>query len=148
MRTSVALSLLPFLAAASPVFNVGTIRHEAAPVLTSVHSKEIPDSYIVVFKDHVTDTGASVHHNWVQDIHADVENEKNELRKRSEIPFITNTFAGLKHTYNIAGGFLGYSGHFDESVIDQIRRHPDVSYHGMFYELDCEANMLRLGRLC
>jgi hypothetical protein len=24
---------------------------------------------------------------------------------------------------------MGYSGHFDESVIEEVRRHPDVSYH-------------------
>lgn len=57
-----------------------------------------------------------------------MENERTELRKRSQFPFTTDIFAGLKHTYNIGGSFLGYSGHFDESIIEQVRKHPDVEY--------------------
>jgi len=44
----------------------------------------------------------------------------------------------LKHTYNIASEFLGYSGHFDEAVIEQLRRHPDVEY----IEQDSEVHTL------
>ena len=36
-------------------------------------------------------------------------------------------FEGMKHTYDIAGKVLGYSGHFDDEVMEQVRRHPDVS---------------------
>jgi cerevisin len=39
---------------------------------------------------------------------------------------VDDIFHGLKHTYNIAGGLMGYSGHFDEDTIEQIRQHPDV----------------------
>ncbi|KAI9773759.1 MAG: serine protease [Geoglossum umbratile] len=128
MRSLLALSWLPLLASATPVFNVGTIHNEAAPILSSSHSKEIPDSYIVVFKKHVTADSAVEHHSWVQDIHLGTENTKLELRKRSSSFLGLDIFEGLKHTYNIAGGLLGYSGHFDEEVIEQIRRHPDVEF--------------------
>ena len=128
------LSLLPLLAAGSPVL-VDTIHNDAAPIISSSNFKEIPDSYMVVFKKHVTERGASVHHSWVQDTHSSQENRKHELRKRSQISMADDTvFEGLRHTYNIpgAGGFLGYAGHFDEGVIELVRRHPDVSTRPCF----------------
>jgi hypothetical protein len=43
MRYS-TLALLPALVAASPMVQVGTIHNDAAPVLSSVHSEEVPNS--------------------------------------------------------------------------------------------------------
>ena len=120
-------ALLPLLAAASPVFTDTSIHHDAAPLLSSTTAEEIPNSYVVVFKDHVTHSSACNHHSWVQDLHTKTEESRIELRKRSQIPLVDDIFGGLKHTYNIAGGLLGYSGHFDDAVIEEIRRHPDVS---------------------
>ena len=126
MRYS-ALSLsLASLAAASPM-QVGTIHNGAAPVLSSTHAKEVPNSYMIVFKKHVKDAHAKQHHDWVQSIHTKGEQERMELRKRSQFPVTTEVFDGLKHTYNIIRGLVGYSGHFDEDVISEVRRHPDVS---------------------
>lgn len=124
MKGILSLSLLPLLAAASPVL-VDTIHNEAAPILSSTLAQEIPDSYIVVFKKDVSHASACAHHDWVQDQHVQIETAKMDLAKRSQFPL--TAFGGLKHTYNIAGSLLGYSGHFDESVIEQVRRHPDVS---------------------
>lgn len=127
MKAAACLSLLPLLASASPVFNVGTVHNEAAPVISSVNAKEVPNSYIIKFKSHVKHEDTAAHHSWVQEIHSSNENERTELRKRSQFPITDDIFEGLKHTYNVAGSFLGYSGHFDEDVIELIRRHPDVS---------------------
>ncbi|CAI6309211.1 unnamed protein product [Periconia digitata] len=127
MRYS-ALSLLPALAAASPVLQVGTIHNDAAPVLSSVHAEEVPNSYMIVFKKHVKDTHAKEHHAWVQSVHSKSNDERMELRKRSQFPLTTEVFDGLKHTYNMAGRLMGYSGHFDDETLEQIRRHPDVDY--------------------
>lgn len=113
-------TLLALQTAASPVITY----KQDAPVISAANAVEIPDSYIVVFKEHVTSTLASLHHEWVQEIHS--LNEKNELRKRSQEPLIGSCSNGLKHTYNIPGGLLGYSGSFDDEVIEQIRSHPDV----------------------
>lgn len=122
---AVLASLLPLLAAASPVLNIGTIHQDAAPILSSSNAKEIPNSYIIKFKDHVKHSDALEHHGWVQALHTTRESQRSELRKRGQFPILEDVFEGLKHTYKI-GDFLGYSGHFDDEVIEQIRRHPDV----------------------
>ncbi|KAF9732392.1 hypothetical protein PMIN06_007461 [Paraphaeosphaeria minitans] len=126
MRYS-ALALLP-LAAASP-FKVGTIHNDAAPVLSSTNAGEVvPNSYMVVFKKHVEHADAQSHHEWVQSVHTKAQDERSELRKRSQFPITTEIFDGLKHTYDIVGGMMGYSGHFDDETLEEIRRHPDVDY--------------------
>ena len=125
MKGLLSLSLLPLLASTSPVM-VESIHNEAAPILSSLESKQIPDSYIVVFKKDVSHSCASDHHTWVQDLHLETESRKMELRKRSQTPLSNQFFGGLKHTYNIAGSLMGYSGHFDEDVIERVRKQPDV----------------------
>ena len=126
MRGLLGLSVLPLLAAASPVI-VDTIHNEAAPVLSSSNAKAIPNSYIVVFKKHVSIDAAAAHHSWVQDVHLESQSFRTDLKKRDQFPFQDTAFQGLRHTYNIAASLLGYSGHFDDGVIEQVRRHPDVS---------------------
>ncbi|EHY60479.1 proteinase B [Exophiala dermatitidis] len=141
MKGLFGLSLLPLLAAGSPIINVDTIHNDAAPVISSSNAKEIPNSYMVVFKKHVTERDATVHHNWVQDIHLTREGTKQELRKRSQSTLSGDEtiFEGLRHTYNIPGGLLGYAGHFDEDVIELVRRHPDVEY----IERDSEVHTMK-----
>jgi len=125
MKGFLGLTLLPLLAAASPMV-VGSIHNEAAPILSSMTSQDIPDSYIVVFKKHVDQSAASNHHSWVQDIHT-AQNGRMELKKRSLFGFDFEAFTGVKHTFHVAGSLMGYAGHFHEDVIEQVRRHPDVS---------------------
>ncbi|CZS91769.1 probable subtilisin-like serine protease [Rhynchosporium agropyri] len=129
MRGLIGFALLPLLASSAPTsssssFSTETIHEGVAPLISSSNSVEVPDSYIVVFKKHVSEAAASEHHSWVQGAHEATESSRTELRKRSQ----HDISAGLKHTYNIAGSFLGYSGHFDDEVIEQVRRHPDVEY--------------------
>ncbi|KAF2655629.1 hypothetical protein K491DRAFT_704488 [Lophiostoma macrostomum CBS 122681] len=119
------LSLLPLLASASPV-QVGTIHNEAAPLLSTTNAEEVPNSYMIVFKKHVQASDAKDHHEWVQSIHTKSESDRMELRKRSQFPLVDEVFEGLKHTYTDV--LKGYSGHFDDETIEQIRRHPDVEY--------------------
>ncbi|KAF8460337.1 peptidase S8/S53 domain-containing protein [Kalaharituber pfeilii] len=116
------------LAAASPIFERAA--QDVAPLFSpKVAEHEIADSYIIVFKDHVKEHAAAKHHDWVQELHTA------SLKKRSQIPlfkagseWLNDAADGLKHTYNIAGSLLGYAGTFDESVVEEIRRHPDVAY--------------------
>jgi len=123
-----AVSLLSAAVSANPLFRIGTIHDDAVPVLTSVNSQHIPNAYIIKFKDHVKHEDAAAHHAWVHELHSTHESRKFELRKRSQFPMLDDAFTGLRHTYNIAGSFLGYSGHFDDAVIEQLRRHSDVSF--------------------
>ena len=133
MKGLLALTLLPLLATASPMLGVDTIHNDAAPVLSSSLSQEIPDSYIVVFKKDVSSSSAAGHHEWVQETHHECAKAKRALHKRSQTPM--QVFDGLRHTFNIDGGLVGYSGHFDEDVIEKVRRHPDVSYIGLLLSL-------------
>ena len=125
MKGVVALSLAA-AAAAAPSFSTETVHDGAAPILSASNVDDIPNAYIIKFKDHVSEKKASDHHMWVQKIHTKGEDERLELRKRGAVS--DAVFSGLKHTYGIGQGFLGYSGHFDESIIEQVRRHPDVEY--------------------
>ncbi|KAJ5620756.1 Subtilisin-like serine protease [Penicillium lagena] len=128
MKGLLSLTLLPLLTVASPIV-VDSIHNEAAPILSSVNSQEIPDSYIIVFKKHVDSSSAAAHHMWVQDIHsAQTGTSRQELKKRGLFGFDSEAFLGLKHTFHIAGSLMGYAGHFHEDVIEQVRRHPDVDY--------------------
>jgi cerevisin len=125
MKSALTLSVAAVASAAS--FSVGTVHDKAAPILSSIDAETIPDSYIIKFKDHVDEHAANNHHMWVQDTHTQGESERLELRKRS-IPFTDKTFSGLKHTFDIGEAFKGYAGHFDESMIEKVRNHPDVEF--------------------
>ncbi|OAX78088.1 subtilisin-like protease [Emergomyces africanus] len=139
MKGLFALSILPLWAAASPVV-IDSIHKDAAPLLSSVNSKHVQDSYIVVFKKHVTSASAAAHQSWVQNIHTTALAKRSKVNKRNQFPFKNDVFSGLKHTYDIAGSFLGYSGNFDEEVIEQVRRHPDVDY----IEKDSEVHTMEV----
>lgn len=128
MKGALSLLALPLLAAASPVIKTTVFDDNVAPLYASDNGKHIEDSYIIVLKKHVTHSLAAEHHDWVKDIHTKTEHKKRALAKRSQMPIVDNLFSGLRHTYNIGGGLMGYSGHFDEDVIEEIRRHPDVSH--------------------
>jgi cerevisin len=125
MRLIAALTLAA-CAAAAPTVSHESIHGDAAPILSSSNAEAVPNSYIIKFKKHVTESAASDHHSWIQQVHASKEDERMELRKRGQIPLIDDVFRGLKHTYKVGENFMGYSGHFDESVIEEVRRHPDV----------------------
>jgi cerevisin len=141
MKGYLFLSLLPLLVSTSPLVTVDTIHNGAAPLLSSSESKEIPNSYIVVLKKGVSPASVLAHHSWVQDQHEEIENTKKDLRKRDQKPLAF--FNGLGHTFDIAGGLLGYAGHFDQDVIERIRRHPDVDY----IEKDSEVHTMEDGQL-
>ena len=131
MKAVLSLALVAAVTASPIVIDANIAERDAAPILSASNAKAIPNSYMIKFKDHITTDLAAAHHGWVENLHVSTENRKTELRKRSQTPFSDELYEGLKHTYNIAGSFLGYSGHFDEDVIEEIRRHPDVSEHSI-----------------
>lgn len=145
---------------ASPIFDTTVVNKDSAPLLSSASAAdhEIPNNYIVVFKKDVGDDAASAHHSWVTDIH---ETSVASLRKRSQIPLMehasngdeafpldVDSLTGLKHKYNISGGLTGYSGSFDDSVLEEIRKHPAVSSHLCFSPSPPVTPELILQRVC
>lgn len=122
MRSVAALSLAAVATATS--FSTETIHGNSAPVLSSIDADQIPDSYIIKFKDHVDDASATNHHSWVQTLHQGSDDNNYELRKRS---FDGKEYAGMKHTFSIGSAFKGYAGHFHPDTIEELRNHPDVS---------------------
>ncbi|KAJ2900345.1 hypothetical protein MKZ38_002478 [Zalerion maritima] len=117
MKGLIALSLVAF-ATAAPTFE------GSAPLLSNENVDHIPNSYIIKFKKHVTPDTASDHHSWIAGIHSSHEDAQTELRRRG----MDSMFAGIQHTYNLGQHFMGYSGNFDDEVIQQVRSHPDVEY--------------------
>lgn len=132
MRGVIALSFAA-CAAAAPRVSFETVHGDAAPILSSANAEHIPNSYIIKFKKHVSDDSASAHQTWIQEIHTSRETERADLKKRGQLPLVDDVFRGLKHTYKIGRDFVGYSGHFDEEIIEQVRRHPDVSLPHFMY---------------
>lgn len=117
---------LAALAVASPSANIETIHDGAAPILSSTSAETIPGHYIIGFKKDVSESSVTDHHSWIQQIHGEGEDRRMELRRRG-LGVGDDVFSGIKHTYKVADGFLGYAGNFDDEVIEQVRRHPDVS---------------------
>lgn len=120
------------LTVASPLA-ISVVDKESAPLLSTVSAAEheIPNSYIIVLKDGVKPEQAEKHHAWVKAQH------HTSLKKRSLFSKI-ESLTGLKHTFDL-DTVRGYAGTFDESVVDEIRRHPDVEYvekDSMVYALE------------
>lgn len=129
MRSVAALSLAAVATAAS--FSTETIHGGSAPILSSIDADNIPDSYIIKFKDHVDDKSVTTHHSWVQTQHegSTLSDNDLELRKRGlDDSVVGKVFGGMKHTFSIGNGFKGYAGHFHPELIEQLRNHPDIEY--------------------
>jgi cerevisin len=101
-----------------------------------LQSHQLSDSYIVILKDNLSAPATNDHLLWVRNLHSTRENLRLELRKRGQEPQV---FAGVQHTYTISGNPIGYSGHFDAGLIEEIRKSPDVN----FIEKDFEHHFLQ-----
>ncbi|KKF96629.1 Subtilisin-like proteinase Spm1 [Ceratocystis platani] len=125
MKGGLVFLLAASASAAPSSFSSETIHSDAAPILASVNAEAIPNSYIIKFKKHVDEKDASSHHSWVQSLHDEGEEKRLELRRRD---LDVGILSGLKHTFNIGKDFRGYAGQFDDELVEQLRRHPDVEY--------------------
>jgi|SRR5690606_6306198 len=85
----------------------------------------IPNSYIVVLKDSVSDAEFQSHRLWAVDSHSAALAKRGDLGTR-----------GLKHTYNL-GKLKGYSGSFDKETIAQIASRPEVRIAVYNYSCSC-----------
>jgi len=78
------------------------------------------DAFIVVFKESTTRATIVFHLEWLKYIHFKKETLGISLRDRAPIR------GGVKHTFDIGGTFLGYSGQFDGHIIEQVAQTPEV----------------------
>ncbi|TPX37754.1 hypothetical protein SmJEL517_g00441 [Synchytrium microbalum] len=101
---------------------------EAAPLLSAANANIIPNSYIVVLKE---DAELDDHLLWFNSFLTA------QLTRGIEIN-------SLKHVYSIDdGSYKGYSGIFDEELVETIRSSPEVKFverDQMVYALDVEHN--------
>lgn len=70
--------------------------------------EKIPDSWIVQLKEETSSQALDDHLSWL-----------------STAPREVTSFSGAERKYNFAG-FVGYSGQFDSSTVEQIRARPEV----------------------
>lgn len=103
-----------FVASTAVAFPSWGSSDNLAPVISSSNADVVPDSYIVVFKDGVR---ANDHSAWAANLH------KRDLTANG---IWDNIASGVKHVYDM-GSFQGLAGRFRPDVLDEIRKHPDVS---------------------
>ena len=83
--------------------------------ITGEKGSVIEGSYIVTLKPGVKAQQFESHLTWVEDVH------KRNVEKRG------SEFKGVQRKYNGKYGFKGYSGHFDEETLKELKESPDVS---------------------
>lgn len=106
-------------------FSIITILSLASFVLAGVPARKqsktpeyIPDSYIIQFKDTITMSakGDNAHFKWLNEALA-----KENVKREAGAPKY-----GVKSKYQIPG-FMGYSGTFSKSIVDEIKARNEVS---------------------
>ncbi|KAI7870865.1 serine protease 1 [Spinellus fusiger] len=89
-----------------------------APLYISPEAEAVTGSYIVVLKDEVS----------TNEVHAHCDKIGRFIKRDVADTYLDPLAAsGIKFTYNMPG-LKGYAGRFDESVLNHIRRLPDVAY--------------------
>jgi hypothetical protein len=86
------------------------------------------NTYIVIFQDHVSPKSRDTHHRWLEATISTYNVRENNRQSAGQVPLGFNNLqaSGLKHTYDINSQLFGYSGYFDDGIIEEIRRNPDV----------------------
>jgi oryzin len=107
----------------------------AAPVENAARAdtfspESIAHSYIVTLKSGLESRDLEAHVGWVTDVH------RRSLGRRE--------LSGVDKTYDMATGFVGYSGKFDDATIEQIEARADVS----FTRLCCSSGWGNRGTRC
>lgn len=77
----------------------------------------IPGKYIVTFKQGLADAKIESHAAWATELHRRCLDGRSTAD--GDLP------VGIERTYKI-NQFAGYAGSFDETTIEEIRRHADV----------------------
>ncbi|KAJ3340792.1 serine protease [Gonapodya sp. JEL0774] len=99
----------------------GEPSYNVAPLLSSTNAAVIPDRYVVVLKKDLHPDTVRSHSLWVGE-------SCDHYSKHSKRDSLGVIFSGVKNFFSVGDSFKGYAGHFDGSVLDLIRSHPDVAY--------------------
>lgn len=116
LSTIATLALIIGYASAIPVPEEPTVQNkntQLAPLLTPGES--ISNSYIIVLKNDVSTQTAKNHTGWVKTV-----------TDRDGVHAYLNEKPGIHHVFDSPNA-KGYSGIFDDEVIQLIRSSPDVS---------------------
>jgi len=119
MRVKILFALA--VAAASPI---------SALLLPDLTGSVVPEQYLVVFKEGVSDSQVDAHYNWIQSemlpspkLHIQggddefiAEGKKNKYEGY-----------GIKRQYNF-GNFKGYSAKLPKDAAKDLEAHPDIDY--------------------
>jgi cerevisin len=93
-----------------------------APLYISPDAEAIANSYIVVLKDNLKSHEIKEHATWISSLTA----KSNEKFRMSDWLNPHTAAAGIEHVYDTPN-LKGYSGKFDDQVLEAIRQSDDVS---------------------
>ncbi|CAO3606912.1 unnamed protein product [Mucor hiemalis] len=122
------LSLVASALLVATIANAKPLSYQApndnlAPLYISPEAERIANSYIVVLKDHLSGSDIQEHASWIKS----VSSKSNSNRSITDYlnPHITK--AGIEHVYDTPN-LKGYSGKFDDDVLEAIRQSDDVAF--------------------
>lgn len=134
----------------APLYTPQPPNHDSAGFETDSHV--IRDSYIVVLEDHLEPDELAQHQAHVHSLHARHARSLAAAVNSDDAP----AFQGIKHTYHVGGKkrhhhhadqdrkqLKGYSGHFAEQLVDEIRALKGVKYverDSIVHALDVEKD--------
>jgi len=87
---------------------------DVAPLYSSIDAEEVPDNYIVVFKDNVDIMNSTKHTTWLLNL----------LQTSSS----TESEEKINHVFDFRSEFRGYAGKFSKETIEKIRTSNEVAY--------------------
>lgn len=86
---------------------------------TAAASEIVPHHYVVVFKQSTPADVCSAHCEWAHQQHRERVYPSDEEAAK---------YAGVKHTYQLPGGFAGYAGSFDADLVRQFEAAEEVDF--------------------
>ncbi|KAK6362661.1 Sub3p [Orbilia blumenaviensis] len=119
------LNLIPTLLTVASLAS-SVVAVPVAKVVNSDVASAIPNQYIVVFKDEVTDAATDAHTSRINSIHSAIQARDPKSAKKGG----RGKVRGFHKKIRVAGrkAFRGYTGEFDKETLQEILKSPEVSY--------------------
>jgi cerevisin len=109
-------------------FAVAFVAHSVSALLVpDMTGTAVPEQYIVVFKDHVSDSQMASHWSWIQ---STLPSPQLRVQGGNAEDFVLGgdyEGYGIKRQYNF-NGFKGYAAKLPREAIKDVESHPDVDY--------------------